>query len=271
MPNTTFPALAGLTGYPLIAVICCLLLLEEIGVPLPTGPGDLLVLLAGVTITSSGLSPILVALPMSLSIVAGGLIGREVFNRVGGRALGRLARVLRLSGQVDRLSARLSAGGSPAVFLGRITPGLRVITTQVSGLSGMPRRTFLRGLLPAVAVYESGYLVIGATCGPRVLSIVHRHTPPAWVLVSALAVAVVVALAVCAHGARVRRRPLQAAGKSASHQGRGGIATNPVLTSPFSSQPPSWTRKWCRRQSRTRLARTVSPAFAQCLRWWPSQ
>ena len=34
--------------------------------------------------------------------------------------------------------------------------------------------------------------------------------------------------------------------------------------------PPSWTRRWCRRQSRIVLARLVSPPSAQCFTWCAS-
>lgn len=202
MPSDTIPGVAGLTGYSLIAAICCLLLIEELGVPLPFGPGDLLLVVAGAAMVSGGLNPLPVVFATYVAALAGAIGGREVFNRVGGKALTRIARFLRVDGQVDRLAARLGRGGARAVFLGRITPGLRVMTTQVCGLSGMPRRTFLMGLAPAVAVYEAFFLGIGATFGPGALSMLHRHMPsPAQVI----AVIVVVGLGLWLD-ARLRRR-----------------------------------------------------------------
>lgn len=177
MPSDSIPGVAGLTGYSLIAAICCLLLIEELGVPLPFGPGDLFLVVAGAAMVSGGLNPLPVVFATYVAPLAGAIGGREVFNRVGGKALARIARFLRVDGQVDRLAARLGRGGARAVFLGRITPGLRVMTTQVCGLSGMPRRTFLMGLAPAVAVYEAFFLGIGATFGPGALSMLHRHMP----------------------------------------------------------------------------------------------
>jgi membrane protein DedA with SNARE-associated domain len=186
MPSDTIPGVAGLSGYPLIAAICCLLLVEEVGVPLPFGPGDLLLVVAGAAMVSGRLNPLAVVLAAYVAPLSGAIGGRELFSRVGGRALARIARLLRCELQVDRLGARLYRGGARAVFLGRITPGLRVMTTQVCGLSGMPRRTFLMGLAPAVAVYEAFFLGIGATFGPGALSMIHRHMPSPWQLVAVI-------------------------------------------------------------------------------------
>jgi membrane protein DedA with SNARE-associated domain len=190
MPSDTVPGLAGLTGYWLIAAICCLLLIEEVGVPLPFGPGDLLLVVAGAAMTAGGLNPLAVGLAIYLAALGGAICGRELFNRVGGRTLARVARFLRVEEQLDRLSARLSRGGARAVFLGRITPGLRVMTTQVCGLCGVPRRKFLMGLAPAVAVYEAFFLGIGASFGPEALSMLHRHMPSPLQLMVAIVVIV---------------------------------------------------------------------------------
>src|SRR6266851_3407811 len=50
----------------------------------------------------------------------------------------------------------------------------------------------------------------------------------------------------------------------------GGIAINSRFCSSSSVQPSSWTRRWCLRQSRTRLSRVVGPPSAQCLTWCES-
>jgi membrane protein DedA with SNARE-associated domain len=182
MPTDTIPGVAGLTGYALISAICGLLLVEEVGVPLPCGPGDLLLVVAGAAMVSGRLNPVAVVFAIYIAALSGAIGGREAFNRVRGRALARITRFLRVDGQVERLAARLGRGGARAVFLGRITPGLRVMTTQVCGLSGMPRRTFVMGLAPAVAVYEAFFLGIGATFGPGALSMLNRHMPSPWQL-----------------------------------------------------------------------------------------
>jgi hypothetical protein len=63
------------------------------------------------------------------------------------------------------------------VFIGRVTPGLRIHTTEVSGLVGMPRSKFLTGLAPAVAVYETVFLGLGAWLGPTARATIHHYAP----------------------------------------------------------------------------------------------
>jgi membrane-associated protein len=183
MAHEAIPGLMGLSGYALVAGICCLLFVEEVGVPMPFAPGDLLLVIAGASISTARLNPILVLLATYVAVVAGALAGRELFHRVGGRAVSKIARFLRVDDSVDRLAARLRRWGSCGVFLGRITPGLRVHTTEVSGLIAMPRLAFLKGLAPAVAVYEAIFSGLGSWLGLTAWGTVHQYLPTAWKLV----------------------------------------------------------------------------------------
>jgi membrane protein DedA with SNARE-associated domain len=142
------------SGYMAIAVISCLILLEELGIPMPFVPGDFLLVLAGMSIGTAHLNPLVVVAATYLSAIVGAAAGREVFERLGTAALPRIARLLHAGKRVENLTSRLQRGGALAVFLGRITPGLRIVTTYVSGLIAMPRRTFLKGLAPGIAVYR---------------------------------------------------------------------------------------------------------------------
>jgi|GEM_PF-2270067 len=180
MAHDAIPALLGLSGYGLIAGICALLFVEEIGVPMPFAPGDLLLVIAGASITAADLNPILVMAATYAAAVAGAMCGRELFHRMGSRSVSRITRLLRVDHSVERLAGRLRGLGSRGVFIGRVTPGLRVHTTEVSGLIAMPRLTFLRGLAPAVAVYEAVFLGLGLWLGPAAWGTVHQYLPAVW-------------------------------------------------------------------------------------------
>ena len=52
----------------------------------------------------------------------------------------------------------------------------------------MPRLTFLRGLAPAVAVYEAVFLGLGLWLGPAAWGTVHQYVPVAWKVVAVTAV-----------------------------------------------------------------------------------
>lgn len=183
--------LLSLSGYALIAVICGLIVFEELGIPMPFAPGDLLLVLAGVSIATTHLNPLVVVAATYVSAVLGAVTGREVFGRLGTAALPRIASLLHAGNRIEALAAKLRRGGAAAVFLGRITPGLRVVTTEISGLVAMPRRTFLRGLLPAIAVYEAVFLSLGAWLGPGAWGTIERYAPkPGQLLISVIIVAV---------------------------------------------------------------------------------
>jgi len=199
--------LLGVSGYALVAVICGLIVLEELGIPMPFAPGDFLLVVVGVTIATAHVNPLVVASATYLSAVAGAICGREIFERIGGAALPRIATFMHAGRRVDDLAARLRRGGWPAVFVGRITPGMRINTTYISGLVALPRRTFVIGLAPAIAVYEGVFIGLGAWLGPSAWVTIERYAPRPIEL--AMLLAVVVASVIAGHALvnRMRRPP----------------------------------------------------------------
>jgi membrane protein DedA with SNARE-associated domain len=192
----TLVGLAGLSGYALIAVVCALLIVEEVGIPLPFAPGDLLLVVSGAAIPTANLDPLIVVAATTLSVLVGALAGREIFARLGTVVVWRVASLLRVGAGLDLLAARVRRGGAPAVFLGRLTPGLRVHTTEAAGLVRMRRLTFLAGLLPAMAVYEAIFLGLGAWQGPSAWAMIQAHTPPPVVVLAAVGAVVLLLVGV---------------------------------------------------------------------------
>jgi membrane protein DedA with SNARE-associated domain len=176
-------SLLGISGYPLIGVICGLILLEELGIPMPMAPGDLLLVLTGISIATGRVNPFVVVSAVYFSALIGAIGGRELCEHIGSTALPRIARLLHAGDRVDDLTANLRRGGSATVFLGRITPGLRVYTTQLSGLVAMPRRTFVIGLAPGIALYDAVFISLGAWLGLGVLTTIKNYMPGPGVLV----------------------------------------------------------------------------------------
>jgi len=175
--------LLGLSGYPLIGVICGLIVLEELGIPMPMAPGDLLLVLTGISIATGRVNPFAVVAAVYVSALLGAIGGRELCERIGSTALPRIARLFRAGDRVEDLTAKLRRAGSATVFLGRITPGMRVYTTQLSGLVAMPRRTFLIGLAPGIALYDAVFISLGAWFGLAVLTTIKHYMPGPGVLV----------------------------------------------------------------------------------------
>src|SRR6202521_2283512 len=163
----------ALQGPTLIVVICVLMFIEEIGVPLPFAPGDLVLAIGGIAIAGGRVNPFMLVGAVSISITVGALIGREAARLLGWQRLMKVAEPLHARGPLERAAGLLQRGGWRAVFTARLIPGLRVYTTQVAGVSGVPLRTFIGGLLPANVVYIASFVGLGAAFGRPILALIH--------------------------------------------------------------------------------------------------
>jgi len=186
--NEGITGLLGVSGYALVAVVCGLIVLEELGIPMPFAPGDFLLVLVGMTIATAHLNPLVVVVATYACALLGAMAGREIFERIGTAALPRIATFVHAGKRVDDLGAKLRRVGSPAVFVGRITPGMRINTTYISGLVALPRRIFLIGLAPAIAVYEAVFISLGAWLGPTAWVTIEHYVPKPGELVVLFAV-----------------------------------------------------------------------------------
>lgn len=183
-----------LQGPALIAVICGLIFVEELGVPLFFAPGDIVLAIAGIAIAGGRVSAAVMVGALLVAIVVGGLLGREIFAALGWQRLMRVADPLHARGALERARELLRRGGWRAVFTARLLPGLRVHTTQVAGVSGMPRLTYLGGLLPATVVYIAAFVGLGAAIGRPILALIHEAEHQVLIAAGLLLAAVVVIL-----------------------------------------------------------------------------
>ena len=157
--------LQGLHGGVALALLCSLLFTEEAGVPLPFAPGELTCLAAGLLIASGGLDPYLFVPVAFAACVAGTLVGYSWARLVGEHGLTELAARLHQTARLTRASNRVRGAGIPGLALSRLVPGMRIYTTLLAGALGVDRRTFLFAVLPAIAVWEIAFVVLGAVVG----------------------------------------------------------------------------------------------------------
>ena len=167
-------SIASLSGDLLIGVIAGLVFIEETGIPVPFAPGDLLLIIAGIAIASNTVDPVPMVAALLVATVLGAMIGREVFAAVGRPALVKAADALGFRHGLERATRLLRRRGAPAVFIGRLIPGLRITTTQVAGVSKMPRLTFALGLIPSVVIYIGFFVGLGALAGQPAVRVFHR-------------------------------------------------------------------------------------------------
>jgi membrane-associated protein len=189
-------SIASLSGDLLILVIAGLVFIEESGIPVPFAPGDLLLMVAGIAIASDTVDAVPMVSALLVATIAGAMIGREVFAAVGRPALMRAAEALRFRPALERATHLLRRGGAPAVFAGRLIPGLRIHTTQVAGVSKMPRRTFALGLIPSVFVYIAIFVGLGALVGQPAVSLFHRAEHRFFVITVTILAALAVILSI---------------------------------------------------------------------------
>jgi membrane protein DedA with SNARE-associated domain/uncharacterized RDD family membrane protein YckC len=185
-------SIGSLSGDLLIGVIAGLVFIEETGIPVPFAPGDLLLIIAGIAVASDTVEPIPMVAALLLATILGAIVGREVFAAVGRPALMKAADALRFRPALERATHLLRRRGALAVFIGRLIPGLRITTTQVAGVSKMPRLTFAAGLIPSVVIYIAVFVGLGALAGQPAVRLFHRAEHRFFVI----AVTVLAALAV---------------------------------------------------------------------------
>jgi membrane-associated protein len=202
----TITAIEQLRGPALLGALCLLIYVEECGVPLPFAPGDLLLVVCGLAIRNGNLNPVAGVAAVYVVTVAGAMTGRELFDLAGARLVRRLAGPARLGTMLDRGARLLRKGGWTAVMLARLTPGLRITTTEVAGLLGLPRHTFLLGLAPGAAVYVAVFTGAGLLFGHAALGLV-LHTVHRVGLGVTIAVAVLLSLVVAWLGVRLAGGP----------------------------------------------------------------
>ncbi len=167
-------SIGSLSGDLLLVVITGIVFVEETGIPIPFAPGDLLLIIAGVAIASDTVDAVPMVSALLLATILGAMVGREVFAAVGRPALLKAADALGFRPALNRTTDLLQRRGAPAVFIGRLVPGLRITTTQVAGVSKISRLTFAAGLIPSVVVYIAIFVGLGALVGQPAVRMFHR-------------------------------------------------------------------------------------------------
>jgi membrane protein DedA with SNARE-associated domain len=136
-------------------------LISEAGVPVPF-PNYLLILYATYLLGEGKGNVFLVFASAALGMVLGAWILYWIALRGGHPLLQRYGKYIRL--QPDRLAraeAWFKRRGGLAVFLGRLTPGIRVQTALVAGLFRVPSAVFTASVTLSAMVWTFAYVLAG--------------------------------------------------------------------------------------------------------------
>lgn len=169
------------------------LLIEEAGVPVPV-PGDVVMLILGVKAWRRE-DPLLLVQAVAVTEL-GTMIGSTFLYsaaRLAGRTLVyRYGRYIRLTPErLDGAERWLKKHGSTAVFLGRLVPGLRIVTAVACGVFEVPFRVFFPAMALGALLYIIVYTLLGYFLGPPVLSVLEKIHIPFGLLGSLIPLAVI--------------------------------------------------------------------------------
>jgi membrane protein DedA with SNARE-associated domain len=154
------------------------LAVEEAGVPIPV-PGDFLMLTLGVQARDGGIILWQVIAAMEAGTVLGSTLLYLLARRGGRGVVERYGRFIGITPQqLDRAEGQLHRHGAVAVVLGRLLPGLRVVTAIACGIFSVPFRVFLPAMAFGGLIYIVGYTLLGYFAGPAVFGVIEAlHLP----------------------------------------------------------------------------------------------
>jgi membrane protein DedA with SNARE-associated domain len=161
--HTLVHAVQALVGQFGLIALFILLTIEEAGVWLPL-PGEVLVVYSGYRVAHSPRPLVSAAEALAvvvLAVVCGSAVLYSITHRYRYGIL-RLGRVVRLKERrLQRMERWLQQRGPIVIVLGRLVPGLRIVTTVVAGLFDIPLVVFLPSVALAACLWGLLYLLVG--------------------------------------------------------------------------------------------------------------
>ena len=135
--------LIGLHGVVALVLMLALLYAEEAGVPIPFAPGELVLIIAGILVSTGALDGRIFVPLAVLCCGAGSFTAYSWANFIGERGLGVVAARLGQEKRLERVVARIKQAGPKEIAITRLIPGLRIYTSMVAGAVGVSRQRFL--------------------------------------------------------------------------------------------------------------------------------
>lgn len=173
-------------------VIAALIFFEELGVPSPV-PSDLMMLLAGVEVAQHRQHLWVVLLVMEFATVAGASGLFAASRKVGRPFIARYGRFIHLTPErLNAVEAKVKRFGGSSIVVGRLIPGLRVITPIAAGVLDEPYTVFLPAVAVGGFIYILAFTLVGVFAGPAALAAFERLSLPVAALLSLVALAILV-------------------------------------------------------------------------------
>jgi len=156
-----------------------LLVLEEIGVPLPFA--DIVIAYTGYQV-AVGRIPYLVAfIILLISDIVGATILYILARKYGKKIVNKFGKYIDLDmDKLDSFEEVFRKYGPIAIIVGRHVYGFKVPITLFSGISKMKYRTFALSVIISDSFWIPFYLSIGRKLGPKTIRLFHAHHINHW-------------------------------------------------------------------------------------------
>lgn len=139
-----------------------ILFIEEAGIPLPV-PGDIFI--ATVSVLPNA-NYFLVVLTVTLATLAGSTILFTLAQKIGHPLLAKFGPKIKITPQkIKKIERWFEKYGGWAIVIGRLIPGLRIVTPIVAGLFGVSYKTFWLYTALASLIWANVYYVLGRFFG----------------------------------------------------------------------------------------------------------
>ena len=206
------------------------LLIEEAGVPVPV-PGDVLMLILGIQ-ARQGRVPLWQAIAVvELATILGSSFLYTASRLAGRNLVYRYGRFIRLTPErLDQAEGWLKQHGSRAVFLGRLVPGLRIVTAVACGVFSVPLQVFVPAMSLGALLYIVAYTLLGYFIGQPVLDLLEQVNLPFGLLGSLIPLGLIVWWTLSARHGLGRRTAAPVARERGSHLAGAGALAGALAT-----------------------------------------
>jgi membrane protein DedA with SNARE-associated domain len=155
-----------LTEYGYFAVFV-LMFVEEAGVPLPL-PNEVALMYVGYLSSQGKLDPNLAGLVATLGATAGSALLYYLARRGGRPLIHRFGRFIHVNDQrIDQAERWVARYGPISIPVARLTPGLRIATTIVSGVLRVSYRVVIVSVFGVSLVWSYFWIHLGRALGDR--------------------------------------------------------------------------------------------------------
>ena len=139
-----------------------ILFIEEGGIPLPI-PGDVFIATVSALPNSNYF---LIVLTVTLATLAGSTILFTLATKFGHKLLVKFGKYIKITPQkIKKVEKWFEKYGGAAIVIGRLIPGLRIVTPFAAGLFGVSYKTFWLCTTLAAFIWANIYFVIGKFFG----------------------------------------------------------------------------------------------------------